>query len=342
VVTGSRLHFGLLWGPHGSAGGAGVMIDRPAIVVRIKNAPSFAVQGPAAERIEAIAQRYSAMRGSEDLPAVCLEVERLPEPHTGFGTGTQLGLAVAAGLDRWFGGQTDFRQLAATVAARGRRSAVGTYGFALGGLIVDGGKAAHREIGDRSVAADELGALAQRCRLADGWRWVLIEFPEQCAAVSGSAEQQRFERLTRHDPTMIDRMQRWLESELVPAAQQHQFDAFSEAVYRFNRTVGESFAGVQGGPYGSPQAAACIEQFRRWDIRGVGQSSWGPTLFALCHDRAAADSLVERVKAGSELSGSCFAGARTTIARTRHRPARIAMQPNGRATTDHAIQSTGG
>jgi predicted sugar kinase len=44
--------------------------------------------------------------------------------------------------------------------------------------------------------------------------------------------------------------------------------------------VGAIFAAAQGGPQTSPRAATIIDELIRSGFTGIGQSSWGPTLYA--------------------------------------------------------------
>ena len=67
--------------------------------------------------------------------------------------------------------------------------------------------------------------------------------------------------------------------------------AFGEAVHEFNRQAGIIFASVQQGPYADARAAEVIEYIRAQGIAGAGQSSWGPTVFALVESHEQADSL---------------------------------------------------
>jgi predicted sugar kinase len=52
------------------------------------------------------------------------------------------------------------------------------------------------------------------------------------------------------------------------------------------------FAPVQGGTYAGPRVAALVEFIRAQGIAGVGQSSWGPAVFAVVADEERAEGLV--------------------------------------------------
>ena len=67
--------------------------------------------------------------------------------------------------------------------------------------------------------------------------------------------------------------------------------AFGEAVFRFGTLAGECFASAQGGVFASPQIAGLVAAIRGFAIAGAGQSSWGPTVFAVAADEAEAQRL---------------------------------------------------
>jgi predicted sugar kinase len=73
-------------------------------------------------------------------------------------------------------------------------------------------------------------------------------------------------------------------------------------VYRFGHAAGQCFAAVQGGPYASDFAERLVNRIRRLGVEGVGQSSWGPTVFAVTQHHADAQSLIESLEAHYEQS----------------------------------------
>src|SRR5207247_6472018 len=90
------------------------------------------------------ARRFLAHARIED--GVRLRVHRALPPHAGLGSGTQLALAVARAIADLYDVPGDAPTLAAAVG-RGQRSAVGTWIFAGGGLVVEGGHAQTRRPG---------------------------------------------------------------------------------------------------------------------------------------------------------------------------------------------------
>ena len=83
---------------------------------------------------------------------------------------------------------------------------------------------------------------------------------------------------------------------MLPALCEEDISAFSEALYGFNRSVGEMFHKAQGGIYAHRQAEEMVTYLRTQKIHGVGQSSWGPVLFAMMHDREQAEYFTTKIQ----------------------------------------------
>jgi beta-RFAP synthase len=204
--------------------------------------------------------------------------------HNGLGSGTQLGLAVARGLALLAEEEAvPVAELARRVG-RGRRSAVGIYGFGQGGLIVDAGQS----------TAEQIGALACRLAMPDDWEVLLITPTKGSAGLSGAGEDRAFSRLGSMPRPLTDRLCRIVLTELLPAIQAREFEQFSGALFEYGRLVGEFFAPVQGGTFGDPQTDVVIAKLGSLGIQGSGQTSWGPTVFAFvpsaeCGQRVSAE-----------------------------------------------------
>ncbi len=197
-----------------------------------------------------------------------------------------MGLAVAAGLRRFLNlAELPIEELAAAVG-RGARSAVGTHGFQRGGLIVDAGK-------ERGKA---LGKLSTRVSLPDTWRFVLFWKPEE-SGLAGTSEMMAFEQL----PPVPDEITRSLwtitNEQMLPAIDRGDCQLFGEAVYRFGRLAGECFSAAQGGPFANVEIGRLVESIREFGIPGVGQSSWGPTVFAVTESDEEAERLIDWIRA---------------------------------------------
>jgi beta-RFAP synthase len=196
--------------------------------------------------------------------------------------GTALSLAVA----RAVAGPRPVAELAA-LTGRGERSGIGLHGFDRGGFLLDAGK----------TADDELPVLHTRLEFPDDWRIVLLR-PAVDETWAGERERSAFDR--PRDPAAARaatvRLKAVAFDELVPAVASPDFAAFADAVYRYNRLAGEPFAADQGGPFAGPEVTELIETLRSWGVAGVGQSSWGPTVFAFATDEHEAHHLADRAR----------------------------------------------
>ncbi|HVT28742.1 MAG TPA: hypothetical protein VHE81_12075, partial [Lacipirellulaceae bacterium] len=219
--------------------------------------------------------------GLGSLPACEIAVESPPN-HVGLGVGTQLALAVAAGLRRFFGLADVSVEEFAMAVGRGARSAVGTYGFKQGGLIVDAGK----------IAGETMGRLCRRVELPDGWRFVLV-CRKDARGLAGSSESGAFARLPPVPLEVTDELWAITREQMLPAVEQQDCGMFGESVYRFGRLAGESFSAVQGGPFANAEIARLVKSIRDFGVPGVGQSSWGPMVFAVTENEEEARRLVE-------------------------------------------------
>ncbi|MEX0585810.1 MAG: hypothetical protein WD176_04160 [Pirellulales bacterium] len=274
-----RLHFGLFGFGRSSGpqwGGVGVMVEPPAVEVTIEAADEFSTSGSLGQRTEQFAR--SAIREWQlaALPACHIRVASPPE-HTGLGIGTQLGLSIAAGLRRFLELPDLTAEALAASVGRGRRSAVGTHGFLSGGLIVDAGK----------ESGQTLGTLSERVALPAEWRFVLVTTGAE-RGLSGNTEADAFARLPPVPGEVTQELWRLTEDEMLPAVKRADCAAFGEAVYHFGRFAGECFAAVQGGPFASDEIGHLIDALRNHGVDGVGQSSWGPTVFAIVPNDAEA------------------------------------------------------
>jgi beta-ribofuranosylaminobenzene 5'-phosphate synthase len=208
--------------------------------------------------------------------------EAIPE-HIGLGSGTQLGLAIAAALAAALGLPSDARTLAPLVE-RGARSGIGIGAFDLGGFLVDGGKS---EI-------EAPAPIVARAEFPATWRLVLI-FDSARRGLSGSAERNAFRDLPPFPAEAAAHLCHVALLRLLPGLVEQDFAAVARSVGEINARVGDHFATAQGGRYASPRVAEIIAFLGAAGFAGVGQSSWGPTGFVLVEDELRARSLYDQL-----------------------------------------------
>jgi beta-RFAP synthase len=284
VTAPSRLHFGMFSfndPARRQFGGVGVMIEQPGLELRITPSSRLETSGPLATRAELFARRWAEFHKIE-APPRGIEILAAPPQHVGLGAGTQLALSLGAGLNASFGLATMSPVELSSCVGRGQRSAVGTYGFTLGGLIIEAGK----------LPGETLAPLVERIEIPPEWRFVLLR-PRHHEGLSGEAERRAFRDLPAVPEHVTDRLWSIVENQMVPSARRGDIAEFGESIYQFGFEAGMCFAPRQGGPFASPRLAEWVATIRSMGVAGVGQSSWGPTIFALLPDHAAAEMFVE-------------------------------------------------
>ncbi|TWT72929.1 beta-ribofuranosylaminobenzene 5'-phosphate synthase [Allorhodopirellula solitaria] len=297
ITTGARLHFGLL-DVAAPFGGCGVMIDRPNTIVTARRASEFSCTASAdgceqgsrghLQRATAIAQRIAHQIDSPArLPPVHVEIMDAAPSHTGLGSGTQLSLAIAESILRvspdtpspqWVADTAGISladgEIWLRAADRGRRSAVGTHGYLAGGFIAEGLTP--------SRGNSLLNTLDTRLEMPPAWRVSLllpVADPGQTGTVSGDQEQAKFDALPTVGAGQRAALADILTTQILPAIQSADFNAFCAATTEYNYRSGELFASVQGGAYNGEPTTRLVTHLRSEGYTGVGQSSWGPGVF---------------------------------------------------------------
>jgi beta-RFAP synthase len=305
VEAPSRLHFGLLSFPAGQYwpnhlgeesisarrfGGVGLMIGSPGLSLRLRPAKDWSARGPLADRALAFARGFSESlkakgSGIPDQPQHILINRSAPE-HIGLGTGTQLALSVARGLSEAWKLPVKPVDLCLRVG-RGARSALGFHGFFQGGLLVEAGQ----------TSDSKISPLVTRLPFPEAWRIVLV-VPSWKMGIHGVEESDAFRQLLSDGIPLqqIERLCRLTLLGLLPALVELDFKSFGEALFDYNSLAGEAFTKAQGGTYASPRITELIQFIRGQGIAGVGQSSWGPTVFAIVEDESRGEKVARQVR----------------------------------------------
>jgi beta-RFAP synthase len=299
VETAARLHFGVLdlRGALGRwFGGIGAAAPAPSLLLEARAADRLDIVGDDAERARGFARRF--LDHHRIAGGGRVHVHRALPPHAGLGSGTQLALAVARALAELHGIDADVPALAQAVG-RGRRSAIGTWTFAGGGLVVEGGR--RRE-------HDGCGPLLARLTLPASWRCI-VAIPDVPPAMSGDAEEAAFAELPLPDEREVERVAHLVLMALLPAAVDADLATFGRALTDIQTITGRWFAPAQGGTFAPGPGGRLIRRMCEWGASGVGQSSWGPAVYGIVDGEAAGRALAARVRADLGGQGTVYEGA---------------------------------
>lgn len=288
ITTGSRLHWGLLsLAPTTGRefGGIGLMVDAPQLVLSLKRSTTEhdritcteACHSKVAVTLNA-ARRY--LPDSSQPGFFTVELESEIPMHCGFGSGTQLSLAIARAMALLSGEQKLSAVELAPRVQRGARSALGVHGFDCGGFLVEGGK----------HDSGQISPLVARADFPEDWKILLIT-PTNQEGISGIVEAEAIQQLGPMPASITEKLCRLVLMQLLPAVLTRDFTEFSAGLTSFGRTVGEYFKPAQGGIYAHSQMAELEKLLIANGIQGIAQTSWGPTLSVVCPSSTEAENV---------------------------------------------------
>jgi len=280
VKTGCRLHLGFLdlTGDLGRIyGSIGVSLENPGTVVTVEESRGLVVEhsNNSEKTILDAVTRFS--RHYRLKPAMRIRlVDGIPK-HSGLGSGTQLSLAVATALARIFDIDASVRDIS-VIVERGRRSGVGVACFETGGFIVDCGRRnAGKAVGPPPVIF--------RRDFPDDWCFVIV-IPEAGKGLSGKEEDYAMYRVNP-SRKISEEICRLTQMKLLPALIDQDIVEFGEAITEIDSRTGMYFEQAQGGVYKDGFTKDLVRFMLERGVRGVGQSSWGPTIYGLVEEAGA-------------------------------------------------------
>jgi beta-RFAP synthase len=313
VTVPARLHLGFLdldGGLGRRFGSLGMALDGPSTRLILGPGRGLSARGPDGERAVEHLRRVTRHFGlGADLH---LEIVEAIPAHAGLGSGTQLALATGAAVCRYHRHEARPRELA-RLLDRGARSGVGLGAFEQGGVLLDGGK------GDGGKGDDDgPPPIVSRLAFPAPWR-VLLILDRRRGGVHGSDETAAFQNLAGFPGARAGHLCRLVLMQALPALAERDLGRFGAAVTEIQETIGDHFAPAQGGRYSSPAVAEVLTWLGREGVAGLGQSSWGPTGFALIgSEQEARDLRDEARRCWPEESGLWF-----QVRRGRNEPARV-------------------
>jgi beta-ribofuranosylaminobenzene 5'-phosphate synthase len=316
VTVGSRLHAGfqnLSLAHERLYGGVGVALAEPRLELR-------AERGDAVDCDDEAARPYvERVVDHLDVPGATVRVADRPPRHAGLGSGTQLALAALVAVAGAYDIDVDPRERAPALG-RGGRSGIGVATFESGGFVVDGGHPTERFTTAPPAEGEwTVPPVVARRDLPESWRFVLA-VPDAGPGRSGDEEDESMRSVVeRADPGIAEEIALLVTQRLLPAAATGDRAAFGSAVARLGRLNGAWYADEQGGVYRPPAGAIIDALSDHPAVAGAGQSSWGPTVYALTD----ADYAAEVADAARGALADAADGGRVVVSRPRNEGATV-------------------
>jgi beta-ribofuranosylaminobenzene 5'-phosphate synthase len=286
VSTPARLHFGTidmrgdLGRIHGSVG---VAIHEPRLVISAARSSILKATGPRSNRVLDFAKIIlddAGIREGVDFHVI----KDIPE-HKGFGSGTQLALAVGASISHLFDLNLNVEKLTIKLS-RSKMSGIGAQTFQHGGFIVDGGR--------RVDKFNSTPPLIFHSDIPSNWRFV-IGVPEINQTISGEMEKKAFKEFEPPSQELVGEVARLVLMKMIPSIIEKDIVTFGESMTDLDFKFGEYWLKVQGGRFSHPIIEAGVNHLLKSGSYGVGQSSWGPAFYGLADGEKHARELTENL-----------------------------------------------
>ena len=278
VETISRLHFGFM-NLTGSSdrlnGSMGVALNSPNTVVTVGRNNNLVIKNGNERKILGFVTKFSKRYHIE--PNVRIKVEKSIPEHLGLGSGTQLALAISFAMAKINDINIDVREIA-TIMGRGKRSQVGIACFDTGGFIIDAD--------EKKILKDEVAPPTRtifRRDFPEKWCFVLV-IPKTEIGLSGEIEEAALNRVTPSKKISAE-ICKLVQGQLLPSFFEEDIEGFGSALTEIDRRTGMYFGKAQGGVYRDKMGKEIIECMLQSGAYGVGQSSWGPTLYGLVKEK---------------------------------------------------------
>jgi beta-ribofuranosylaminobenzene 5'-phosphate synthase len=299
VTSSGRLHMGF-FDLHGGLGrkfgGIGVSLSAPSQVITASLSETMQISGASSSRASSITQQFIEKLNLKG--PVCINVQQAIPEHAGLGSGTQLALAIGAAISRLHQLNLSTIQIAA-LTGRGGRSGVGIAAFDHGGLLIDGGRASSNVSSLENIKPEiikKVPPLLARYEFPENWRILLILDNNQ-SGIHGEEERIAFNELPAFSENLAAHLCRHVLMQAMPALVEHDLSAFGIAIQELQSHVGDYFSPAQGGRYASKKVGEVLEYLSHIGVACFGQSSWGPTGFAVFEDEIEAERHLLQLKA---------------------------------------------
>jgi beta-RFAP synthase len=297
VKSAGRLHMGF-FDLHGGLGrkfgSIGLALDAPMLQLRASASEETRVLGASsgrAEKILSILTDQLALSNVKNVQGISLNIEQHIPEHAGLGSGTQLALAIGTAVNQLYGLNLQTVQIA-QLLNRGNRSGIGIGAFDKGGLLIDGG----RTVSASQNSVHKMPPLLARYDFPDHWRILLILDSTQ-PGIHGEEEITAFKQLPIFSDKLAAHLCRHVLMQAMPALVEQDLTMFGQSIQELQAHVGDYFAPAQGGRYASTRVGKVLEYLSNAGVACFGQSSWGPTGFAVFENQQEAEKYASALQA---------------------------------------------
>ena len=296
VRTPSRLHFSLIEmnGTLGRVNGSiGLAIDHPHFKVEVSPSDELKISGKQINLVRRAALTFHK-HFKPKRKATFTVKETIPR-HVGLGSTTQTLLGIGTALSKMHNIEVDILELA-QIMGRGGTSGIGVAAHQSGGFILDGGHSIKIKDGEElfvpsSVSKSPPPPTLARYNFPKEWMFV-IAIPNVKRGAHGLKEANIFKERCPVPSEDVGSICRIILMKMLPGLLERDIEEFGFGLTAlqelgFARTTQDLV---------HPLVKACMKYMREHGAYGVGQSSFGPTIYGLVDGENEAKKLSSEVR----------------------------------------------
>ena len=286
IVAPARIHLGFYNIKYGNLlfGSIGLAIDRPyydLIIERSEKTEVFSENPQQKEFIEETVNKITSVLGIN--ANLRIHVKSYIERHVGLGSTTQLLMSILKALLYLYNVKIDPWTLFKLIG-RKNISGIGVSSFLRGGFIVDSG-----------ITSNGYPREVTRIRFPKRWK-VLLVIPREDRGLSEEIEENYMIPQEPNDELRCELL-KYVFLGVIPGILREDFDMFTYSLEKLDESIGKYYGTVQGGRFLSKYGEDVADALKDVGGRGIGQSSWGPTIYAFFKDKSSALTACRKINA---------------------------------------------
>ena len=271
-------------------GTLGFTIDYPKTLVTLRPSNEIIVKGKDSLNSEKYARTFLKQFNIDGGAEIIVE-DSIPI-NLGMGSQTALALAIGKGLSVIYGIDNVSVEDMALKLGRGTVTALGTYGFKFGGIILDGGFKTH-------LKGKMVPPLIFRQDIPENWFFVVCipKSPIPKILKIKDNEDEVLNNLKPMKKEISSELSRILLMQILPSFVEKDLVAFGKALTKFNGRLGGFWSDFQEDAiYCDPIVENGIKLMINNGAPGGCQTCWGPTFYTIVDGESKAKSLHKIMK----------------------------------------------
>lgn len=294
IETGSRIHLGFFntINSYTAYGSIGMSLKKPSYIISADTNNFVSIENDSSGRVFPICQQVTRLLNIKGLKVKIFD--QIPH-HVGFGSTTQLKLALGVAASKLYNLKMSVRDLAGLMGL-GFASGIGIASFEGGGFIIDTGRLVAEDNTIPPVTSSiDIPKIITRIKIPKNWRFILVT-PLHKKGFNEDSERVIMMNPRPMSSAVSSEISRLILTGLVPAILWNKPKLFGKILTKIQFMVGEYFKPIQGGIFCCEETEFIVKTLISLGAYGAGQSSWGPTAYGIIDDDQLANRIANKLK----------------------------------------------